>query len=130
MIQIDFFTIFIGTCLGLVIYSLWFSPWLFGTLWENATSKVHPRKKKKWATYIGMFFLQWILAYCLAVLEVYIHATTFWDGILLGIFIWTSFFLIPQVASFLWKKQPFRVILIELGYWLAVLVTISGMIAG
>jgi hypothetical protein len=113
---------------------LWFSPFLFGSVWMriiNLTPEMAERGKKKMhlnalLALIASMLAAWVMSYVGAALGVYD-----WFGALeLGIWLWLGFTAPPMLGMVLWEQRPLRYYFIVAGYWLVAFILMALILVG
>lgn len=120
--------------LGALWYSLFFTkPWMALT--------GHKKGERPKAAVVGMissFIGGLILSLMLAHVVIWSGATTmrttgateaFGCGAFIGFICWLGFIAVPLFAETIYEQRPFKLLAINLGYWLAALVVSGGLIA-
>jgi len=116
--------------------------WLAGAGWYTSLGKV-------WTAAIGMtpeqmqqaksrpgahlpflytFIAQLVMAWVLAGVLGHIGALTLRGGVISGAFCWLGFVITTLVISYTFAMRDWRLLLIDGGYWLLVLVLMGGII--
>jgi hypothetical protein len=116
--------------------------WLAGAGWYTSLGKV-------WTAAIGMtpeqmqqaksrpgahlpflytFIAQLVMAWVLAGVLGHIGALTLRAGVISGAFCWLGFVITTLVVSYTFAMRDWRLLLIDGGYWLLVLVLMGGII--
>jgi hypothetical protein len=116
--------------------------WLAGAGWYTSLGKV-------WTAAIGMtpeqmqqarsrpgahlpflytFIAQLVMAWVLAGVLGHIGALTLRGGVISGAFCWLGFVITTLVVSYTFAMRDWRLLLIDGGYWLLVLVLMGGII--
>ena len=116
--------------------------WLAGAGWYTSLGKV-------WTAAIGMtpeqmqqaksrpgahlpflytFIAQLVMAWVLAGVLGHIGALTLRGGVISGAFCWLGFVITTLVVSYTFAMRNWRLLLIDGGYWLLVLVLMGGII--
>ncbi len=134
MNTINFWPILISSVVAFAIGALWYSPVLFGKEWMSLlkiTEKDVADMKTRggmWKRYIAQFVMSLVMFAVLAFIIASSNGSTATDGAFLGFFVWLGFVLPISISSFLWKNQPFKLILIEAIQYLVTLVIAGGII--
>lgn len=110
-----------------IIGMLWFSKKMFGKPWmalvglnEESIKKGNPMKS------IGLSVLGSLgTAYAVSFVLFATGAVTLFEGLQVGLLVWTGFIAIVRLNDVLFAKQPFMLFLIDSGYNLAVLLAMS-----
>lgn len=127
MFHIDYLTVIVASIVYMIILSLWYSKYLFGNIWLELREK-EPRKKI--LGYVFNFFAALILAYFLSLVEVYLGATSFWDGVIVGFVVYFGFVFTTQIVSVIWFKNSFKLFLIDNVFYMISLMIMGGILVG
>lgn len=127
MIHIDFLTVLVGALVYLIISFFWYSPFLFGSVWQKL---VKEKMRKKVFGYIGTVVIAFILSYFLSLVEVYFGATSFWDGIITGFVVYIGFIFPTQILSVVWVKNSFKLFLIDNCCFALSMMVMGGILVG
>ena len=111
--------------LGALWYSLFFAkPWMALT--------GHKKGERPKAAVIGMissFIGGLILSFVLAHVVIWSGSMTIGCGAFIGLICWLGFIAAPLFAETIYEQRSFKLLAINLGYWLAALVVSGGLIA-
>ena len=121
MEQIDLLTVFVSAIVALILSFIWHSLFSFSKKME---------KKEYLRIYPLFFLLLLVIAYFLALIEIYLVVTSFWDGIIAGIIVWFGFVATTGFSSVLWKRNKMRNFLIDSGAWCLIFMMMGGVLAG
>ncbi len=127
MKSIDVLTVLFASIVYLIMYILWYSDFLFGKIYKEISKK---KINKSTFNYFCIFIFIYIISYVLALFEVLLGITTFWDGIFLGFLIWFGFVgthFLFLVFSF---KRSVKLYIIDNILYLLALMIIGGILAG
>ncbi len=130
MEQIDLLTVIVAAFVGFVISLLWHSQYVFGPVWFKLTGLDKKNIKHYVATLPLFFILVLIVAYFLALIEIYLGVTSFWDGIIAGVVVWFGFVFTPGLSSVLWGRKKMQLFMIDVGCWCLIFVAMGGILAG
>jgi hypothetical protein len=110
-----------------MLYFVWYSNFLFGKVYHNITRKING-KSLYFYFFIFLFFL--VVSYFIALLEVIMKVTTFWDGVFLGFLIWVGFVLTHEAINLITYKKNWKLFFLDNLLYLLGLMTVAGIIAG
>lgn len=127
-IEVDLLSVFISAFVYIILGWLWYSPWLFGKIWMTL-SKIAPAKKKMGLAIFMGFINALVLSFFLALLMSFLRVNTAFDGLFVGFGIWLGFVATTQFSSVIWAKKPFKLYLIDNGFWF-IAFSVLGMIMG
>ncbi|MFB0517490.1 MAG: DUF1761 domain-containing protein, partial [Candidatus Neomarinimicrobiota bacterium] len=119
--NINLLAVLIATILGFGLAALWYSPKLFGSQWLTALGmspeeiQAGPSPAR---TYGTRFVTTLVAAYILARILVHTGATTLVSGIETGFLVWLGFVATFTLESVVFEKSPFKLYLINSGYYL------------
>jgi len=128
-IYIDYFAVALSAILYAIIYFVWYSKWLFGTLWlEHSGEKISELKKSRWIRLFWNFILGLIISYFIAFFEAYLSVTTVSDGMFVGFCFWLGFVVTALLSPAVWGKRPMILFFVESGAKLLAYLVMSGII--
>lgn len=134
MTSINIWPILVASIVAFGIGSLWYSPILFGKAWmalnnigqeDMAAAKAGSMTKSYVVQMIATIVSFCVLGFIMA----QIGNMTARDGLFLGVIAWLGLVLPNSLSGLLWKKQPFKLFLIETVNTLVTL-AIGGAIIG
>ncbi len=119
-----------------VLGFLWHGP-LFGEIWMKwsgiSQKEVEELKKKglagMWKSMLGALFIAGIMSYIMAHFVDYTGATTVFEGMQTGFWIWLGFVVTVQLNSVLWEKKPFKLYVLNTGYQFVSLLMMGAILA-
>ena len=112
-IQIDYVTVLIAAALNMVVGCLWYSKWLFGSLWMKLSNVKESDIKNPGLAMFWGFLLSLLIAYFLAFFESYLNITTVTDGMFVGFTLWLGFVMTTQINAVIWGKMPLKLFCIH-----------------
>lgn len=111
--------------LGAIWYSLFFAkPWMALT-----GHKKGERPKGAVVGMISSFIGGLILSFILAHVVIWSGSTTIGCGAFIGFICWLGFIAAPLFAETIYEQRSFKLLAINLGYWLAALMVSGGLLA-
>ncbi|MBI3334208.1 DUF1761 domain-containing protein [Candidatus Pacearchaeota archaeon] len=130
--DINGWAVLVSTIVGMILGGLWYSPVLFGNIWARLSGfgkkEMQAAKKQGMAwRYIGQFIFLLLSTYVLAHFVDYVSATSASAGASLAFWLWLGFILPLQIGSVLWENKSIKLLLINTGHYL-VLMVIAGII--
>ena len=128
MICIDFLTVIVAALIYTLIQSFWFSSYLFGETWRKLNPGTVP--VNRFLGFFGKLAVALLLSYFLSLIEVYVEASSFWDGVVVGFILWLGFVFTTQITKVLRDKSRFKSFLIENGFFLLGFVVLGIILAG
>lgn len=134
MQAINFWPILVASLVAFGLGALWYSPILFGKEWMSLIkmddSEIAGMKVSGvWKGYVTQFILTLVTFAILGFVINSTIATTATDGGFIGFILWLGFIIPTAASGLLWKKDPFKLVLIDVVNQLLVLV-IGGAIIG
>ncbi|OHA24353.1 MAG: hypothetical protein A3B11_02235 [Candidatus Taylorbacteria bacterium RIFCSPLOWO2_01_FULL_44_26] len=118
MENINIWSIIVAGVVSFGIGALWYSPVLFGKEWLALTkvgqSDIDITKTQgMWKSYLTHFIFGLISFGVLAFLATATGVGRAEDGAFLGLIAWLGFSLPGNISELLWKKAPFKLIVID-----------------
>ncbi len=129
--NISLLAVLIAAILGFGLGALWYSPRLFGSQWAAALGMSAEELEAEFSparTYGTRFVTILIAAYILARILVHTQATSLVAGIETGFLIWLGFVATFTLEAVLFEKRPFKVYLINSGYYLVGLIVMGALL--
>ncbi|MEK6843802.1 MAG: DUF1761 domain-containing protein [Nanoarchaeota archaeon] len=132
--DINYIAVLVSAIVSMFIGFLWYSPLLFATAWmkESGQTKkdIKGVKKKGMAPYyFAAFIATLLMSFILSYFVQYIAATTFFEGMQAGFWIWLGFIAPVLLGSVLWEGKSFRYYMINVFHYLATLLVMAGILA-
>ena len=114
-----------------VLGAAWYSPALFAKPWMALLGITPDPSKKKdlMGGMIASFIGDLILALVLAHLVVWSGASTIGWGAFIGFLAWLGFIAAPNFPQGLYENRPFKLFLINSGYWFVGLLIVGALLA-
>lgn len=128
MIHIDFLTVFVAAVIYMMIKVLWYSPYLFGKIW--LTLKEKKELRSPYIAYPLNFLAALILSYFISLIEIYVGASSFWDGVFVGFILWLGFVFPIQLTQIIWIKDEIKLFLIKNGFLLLAFLVMGAILVG
>jgi hypothetical protein len=130
--EINYWAVLLCGAIAIGIGFLWRSPMLLGHIWIEAFDESEEELKKESSTLRGIalsFVGHLFIAYSLAQLMAHSNAASVIDGIRLSFLCWMGFILAPMAINTLLASRSLRLLLVDSGYHLIVLL-IFGIVLG
>jgi hypothetical protein len=108
--------------------ALWFSPLLFFKPWQKAM-KFDGKAKNATAGMVVSLISSLVLSFILDHFIIWSGASDFAHGAFIGFIAWLGFYVAPYYALSLFEDMPFKVVAINIGYWLVGMVVCGGILA-
>jgi hypothetical protein len=116
--------------------------WLAGAAWYMALGKtwmaalgvtreqmeVAKREPGAWLPFVYAFVAELVMAWVMAGLLGHIGALTLRGGVISGAFCWLGFVLTTMLVNNSFGRRDWRLLLIDGGHWLLVLLLIGGIV--
>jgi hypothetical protein len=115
-----------------VLGAVWYSPALFAKPWMALLGIVPDKSKKGNGMILGMissFIGDLILSLVLAHIVMWSGADSCGWGAFIGFLVWLGFIAAPNFPQGIYESRPFKLFLINSGYWLVGLVIIGCLLA-
>lgn len=133
-VDVNYIAVLVAGVVAMILGSLWYSPILFGNAWMklggfNMKDMDKAKKKGMGKLYFAMFIGALICAYVLAHMVSYAGAVSFTDGMMEGFWLWLGFIAPVLLGSVLWESKPVKYYLINVSYWLVLLLINGGILA-
>lgn len=133
MIQVNYIAILIAAIVNMVVGFIWYGP-LFGKAYSKmmgfTKEEMEKAMKEGMAKSYGLAFLAAIvMAYVFAHFISVGSATTATQGAIIGFWLWLGFVATTIISDLLWGKKTFNLYLLQVGYYLVVLVINGAILA-
>lgn len=118
MYTINFWPILISAIVGFGIGALWYSPILFGKEWMELMKlddmDIDEAKAKGiWKSYLTHFIGNIVSFGVLAFVIATSNASSAGDGVFFGFIVWLGFIAPIGISNLLWRKDPFKLVMID-----------------
>lgn len=130
MEHVDVISAIIAAFTYILINSFWYSSLLFKEQWMELKGIKKEEMRNKWLSLFFSAVTAFILAFFLSLIEIYVGANSFLDGIVTGAIIYFGFIFPIQIANVIWVKKSFRLFFLENSCALLSLMTMGGVVAG
>lgn len=114
---------------NLILGSIWYHPRVFGTAWArllNVSPEMAERGKKRTLMYSGAALVAGMLAAFVLGQFATAWGIDDWAGATrLALWSWAGFVVPTSLGTVLWEHRPFKLYLINIGYWFASFIIIS-----
>jgi hypothetical protein len=128
--QINHWAVLVSALILWFLGAAWYSPALFAKPWMAALGIVPTGPKKGLA--IGMVSSlvgDLLVAFALLHFVLWSGAASYGEGAFVGFLSWLGFFAATQFPQGIYEGRPFKLFLINAGYWLLGLLVIGGLLA-
>lgn len=117
MYDVNFWSVLVAAVVSFGISALWYSPVLFGKEWMALMNisdvDVEGRRRGMWGSYILHFVITLMSFSILAFVVSATGAMTASDGAFLGFLAWLGFSVPIAASNLLWRRDPFKLVLID-----------------
>lgn len=108
----------ISAVVGFGIGALWYSPILFGKEWMRLSrvsdsDMAQAKARGMWKPYLVHFIMNLVMFAVLGFFVASSDAITSTDGAFLGLIAWIGFIAPMGIYGLLWKREPFKLVLID-----------------
>ena len=129
-LHLNHLAILVSAIIQWLIGAIWYSPLLFAKPWAAMVGLDMGKKPKGMvygmiASFVGSLVLSFVLAHWIK----YAGATGYFVGALIGFLNWLGFIAAPQVAQTIYEQRPFKLYVINTGFWLVALMISGGLLA-
>mgnify|MGYP001578371086 CR=1 FL=1 len=128
-VELNYLAILVAAAANMVVGALWYSPFLFGSIWRKATHhhEEHIKGGKMALLYFAAFLMTLLTNFVLANYIEYLGAETASEGAESAFWPWLGFFVPVLAGGVLWERKSFKVFVINALHYLVALLT-SGII--
>lgn len=132
--EINYLAVLVSAVLGFVIGMVWYSPFLFGNIWMklsgiSKTSMEKSKKKGMALFFLGAFAGGLVMSFVLAYFINIAGATTALEGAQTGFWSWLGFIAPVMLGTVLWEGKSFKLYVINVLHYLAVLMAMGSILA-
>lgn len=130
MIPINYLAVLVSALASIVLGFIWYSPQVYGKRWMKLTGLTQEelRKESMMRIYIFSFVAVFVMAWMLARFIHYAQAFSLINGIKTGVWAWIGFVAPTTLINYLLAKKPFKLYLVDAGYYLAALMVMGAII--
>ena len=132
--MVNYLAILVVTLIAYVFGMVWYSPSLFGNQWMKLSgiNKAQAKKSKKkgmlgksLVSLVASFVTAWILSVLVTLFE----ATTFLNGLVVGLCVWLGFIATTTLSSVLWEGKPINLWVLNNSHSLISIALMAGILA-
>jgi Protein of unknown function (DUF1761) len=128
--QINHWAVLVSALILWFLGAAWYSPALFAKPWMAALGIVPSGPKKGLALgMISSLIGDLLVAFALVHFVLWSGAAGYGEGAFVGFLSWLGFFAATQFPQGIYEGRPFKLFLINAGYWLVGLLVIGGILA-
>ncbi len=119
----SYVAVFAAAIVSVALGALWYSPLLFGRMWESDLGPLSPERREAmrrgvWRSYALAFLASLLMAYVLAHFVEIALVSSAGEAATLGFWIWLGFIATVLSGSVLWEGKKARFYAITAGYYL------------
>ena len=134
IVEVNYVSVLAAAIASFVIGALWYSPMLFGKMWmklSNVSDKEMKKAKQKGMTknFAFQFLASLVMSYILAHFVYYTQASTVFEGMQTGFWIWLGFVATVMLGIVLWEGKPWKLYFIKAGHELVALAVMGAILA-
>lgn len=135
MMDVHWIAVLAAGIISMVVGSIWYSPVMFAKPWMESlglSDKKLSEMKKNTSmgkTYSIMFLGALVMGYVMAMLVRVTNTTMLDTGGMLGFWVWLGFVAPAMLGGVLFEQKPMQWYLVNVGYYLVVLVLIGALLA-
>ena len=137
MIPIHYLAVVGGAIASMIIGFVWYGP-LFGKSWL-ILSGITPEQMEKASkqgmsssyliSFLGSLLMSYVLAHALIFASTYLQVQGIQAGLTAGFWNWLGFIMPVTLGSVLWEKKPWKLWIINNGYYLVTLLVMGSILA-
>lgn len=128
MIYLDTLSIIIAAFIFMVVAGFWYSNLMFKKIYHQELNIKEEDMAAGWKKWLGTVLVAFVVSYILALLQALLGVVSILEGLYVGLGIFIGFVLPPNLMPLMWAKKPCKVFFIESGFWLLVLLILSGFL--
>jgi hypothetical protein len=137
MVPINYWAVLVAAIAQMILGYLWYGP-LFGKPWMammgfDPQKIKHAQAKGMGKSYmfmaIGSLIMSWILAHAIIFASAYLVFYGFTAGITIGFLNWIGFIAPVTLGSVLWEGKPWKLWVLNAGYYLVGLCLMGAILA-
>lgn len=135
MAQIDInpWAVLVAAVVNMALGALWYAPFLFGKIWMTSLQRrdKEVEKLKQNSNYFHLFTLLGALisSFVLAHFVDYVGATTFFEGMKVGLWCWLGFVVSTAISSTLYEGRSKKLYFLNIGYYFIAFLVMGGILA-
>ena len=128
-VDIHWLAVIVAAAVNMAVGAIWYSKGAFGKEWAKLTGRKLEDMGGGGTGYgvaaVGALLQSWILAHFV----VYAGSTTFWKGLVTGVWLWLAFIAVIMAAAIVFEGRSWMLWKVNAGYWLVVLLINGGLLA-
>ncbi len=127
---INYVAVLVATCVNMLVGYIWYHQKVFGTAWMHLVGMTEEKARQGAGLAMGgMIAVALIANFVLAHFVDFTQATTFIDGVVVGLWLWFGFSGAALFTLVAFERRPWKWFAISAGYQLVVLVVNGGLLA-
>ena len=130
-LDLNYAAIIVSVIASMILGMIWYSPAMFGNMWMKLSGLKKEDIKKEEANK-GMFASAVAALVMVAVLSQFViltRANTFDEGAKVAFWLWLGFVATVGVSEYIYTKRPAKLFVINMGYHLASMLLMGGILA-
>jgi hypothetical protein len=133
MVPVNYLVVLVAAIISMPLGFLWYGPF-FGKPWTRMmgmTKEKMEAAKKKGMTmqyvimFVGALVMSFVLSHAVIFANAYLHTNGMFGGIMTGFMSWLGFIVPISLGSVLWEGKPWRLWMINAGYYLVLLLVMG-----
>lgn len=133
MIQVNYTAVLIAAVVNMIVGFIWYGP-LFGKAYSKmmgfTKEEMEKAIKEGMAKSYGLAFVAaLVMAYVFAHFLSVGNAMSATEGVVIGFWLWLGFIATTIISDLLWGKKTLNLYLLQIGYYLVVLVINGAILA-
>lgn len=121
MFAVSFIPIFIAGFVTVALGWFWYHPKMFGTSWADMSGMspelLEMGKRNMPMTIFYALLAAWLVAYVMSYFAIAWQVFDWISAIELAFWLWLGFVAPAMLGSVLWEQRPFKLYLINTGFW-------------
>lgn len=115
LVHISWIMVIVAAVVGLILGTLWYSPFLFGDRWVRLVGVPMDQNVNMTRVMLGAFGVSLAHAYGIAWLLERTHALDLWSALLVTVMVCTLFVGSHMASSILWERRSPELVCINFG---------------
>jgi len=128
-VDINIWAVLVAAVVNMVVGAFWYSKSMFGKEWAKVVGRKLEEMGSGGKGYAVATAGALIQAYVLAHFVQYAGATSFWDGLVTGAWLWLGFVAVVIAVNMVFEGRSWALWKINAGYFLVVLLINGGLLA-
>ena len=128
-VDINIWAVLVAAIVNMVVGTIWYSKSLFGKEWAKVVGRKLEEMGSGGKGYAIAMAGALVQAYVLAHFVQYAGATSFWDGLVTGAWLWLGFVAVVIAVNMVFEGRSWALWKINAGYFLVVLLINGGLLA-